>query len=79
MITDMKLYILSIILSISCIQGSSQETIRVDQNISSKTFIGSWESLKRIYPYKSYLIIKNDSTFHFEYGACLASGLSNGK
>ena len=63
----------------ACIQEPRNRKIAVEQSEISNTFIGKWESLKRIYPYKSYLTINNDSTFSFEYGACKASGFSNGR
>ncbi len=64
------LYILTIVFFTTCVNKSKKEI--------TNPFIGNWESLERVYPYKSYLIINNDSTFHYEYGACSASGFSNG-
>jgi len=47
------------------------------ENESNK-YIGLWESVKRPYPYRSHLAINLDSTFRFEYGACISYGFSNG-
>ena len=63
----------------SCIQEVEKKAIDIDQIDIPNEFIGNWVSLDRVYPYKAYLIIKSDSTFHFEYGACSAGGFSNGK
>jgi len=44
----------------------------------SDKYIGLWKSVKRPYPYRSNLTINLDSTFRFEYGACMSYGFSNG-
>ena len=44
----------------------------------SNKYNGLWESVKRPYPYRSHLTINSDSTFRFEYGACMSCGFSKG-
>ena len=58
----------------SCNTESNQKQLKY----SKSQFIGLWQSETRAYPYKSYLVIKSDSTYHYQYGACLASGFSDG-
>lgn len=62
----------------SCI-GEANQKPQVNAMNDSKSFIGLWQSTPRAYPYKSFLVIKADSTFHYQYGACLAFGFSDGK
>jgi hypothetical protein len=73
------LYILTIVFFTGCVNEPKKEIENIERKEIVNPFIGNWESLERVYPYKSYLIIDTDSTFYFEYGACLASGFSNGK
>jgi hypothetical protein len=79
---EATLYILIVFLCQGCVldpeQKDEQEPIDVTRD-TTNSFIGCWESLKRVYPYESQLLIKNDGTFYFEYGACIAHGFSTGK
>jgi hypothetical protein len=67
------------ILLVSCSQEANEEINATESHENPNLIIGTWESVKRVYPYKSYLLINKDRTFHFEYGACTARGVSNGK
>ncbi len=49
------------------------------QNGSADLFIGKWKSVKRATPYTAELKIHPDSTFNFNYGACLARGFAYGQ
>lgn len=73
------LYILTIVFFNACVNGPQKEIENIKRKVISSPFIGKWESLKRAYPYKSHLILYEDSTFHFGYGACAARGFSRGK
>ena len=73
------IYLIIGILISGCVQESGKEIANYSQQDRTNIFIGDWLSAEREYPYEAYLIIRKDSTFHFEYGACLASGFSNGR
>lgn len=69
----------AIFILIGCVHKSEKNTILSNINEKPNGFIGEWESFERIYPYVSNLIIKNDSTFYYESGACLFRGFSKGR
>lgn len=61
-----------------CSQGGKNTTR--DEYVQNIDLVsGIWHSAKRMTPYSAELIINNDSTFHFSYGACLLSGFSKGQ
>ena len=51
----------------------------IKPEVIQNNFIGAWRSVDRATPYRSYLIIEKDSSFHFNYGVCMNYGFSNGK
>jgi hypothetical protein len=70
----LQLFILGIIL-FSC---SSPEK-EMDEKKITNQFIGIWRSVERIYPFTGTLEIKNDGSYKFKYGACMAAvNLKNG-
>lgn len=65
-----------------CLVGCNHKTsindeLPVEEN-SSALFIGLWYSVDRCYPYEAGIRINPDSTFLFEYRACLFYGFSTG-
>lgn len=72
-------YILALVFFAGCQNEPEKEIENIEQEERINPFIGSWESIKRSYPYESDLIINMDGTYHFDYGACVAHGFSNGK
>lgn len=74
-----RVYIVfSILLLVSCTQKSDQRVESGEATGNRNPFEGVWESIDRGFPYKSHLIINLDSTFEFEYGACMSFGYSQG-
>ena len=78
----MKYIIIYIILGIlisSCNQESKKANSVNRKTVDRNVFLGVWKSVERPYPYAGYLFIKSDSTFTYEFGACIMSGFSFGK
>ena len=65
------------VIAFGCGDNSENTIVEKDEKTTSPYF-GHWDSKGRRM-YTSSLVINEDSTFHFSYGACQMSGFSFGK
>lgn len=70
-------YIIICFIFIACNNQTEIKQIKLKKAMNY--FIGNWESTERCYPYKGFLLINKNGSFNFNYGACMASGVSEGK
>ena len=81
-VIEMKRTLTLIILGLVFITGCSEQTPVITdkqpQPEKHNHFIGIWESLERDIPFGATLTINADSSFQYDFGACMTHGMSEG-